>query len=211
MSKKKTPKGTFHGLASGFFFQKKKVVFGNIKHLGDEKNISLVKLGSSDMYLDINSESSCGEDNTVMEDINSGLLLGSAANTPRAKSVDFSMVFGSSLGSPNYKIKEEIELLPLLLSISLEKKWIDPKIVKTPMEVSVRKLFALDINFLAVKGKSATVKTQFIRKIFSTVNGFGETTTSSKFKGIIRSTFTLIESIEQASSLAKENRIIINT
>ncbi|KAG9297143.1 hypothetical protein G9A89_019424 [Geosiphon pyriformis] len=185
MSKKKVPKSTLYGSAGGFFSQKKKVVLGNIKYSGDEKNISLVKLGSSGMYLDINSESSCGEDNTLIEDINSRSLLDSAATTLKVKKVNSSMVFGSSFGFPNYEMKEKVELFSPPLGISLEKKWIDPKIVKTPVEVSVRKSFALDINLLAVEGKSATAKTQFIRKIFLTVNGFGRTTTPSKFEEII--------------------------
>ncbi|KAG9294018.1 hypothetical protein G9A89_019356 [Geosiphon pyriformis] len=39
------------------------------------------------------------------------------------------------------------------LKISLEKKWVDPKIVKSQVEVSVRKSFALDINLSAVEEK----------------------------------------------------------
>ncbi|KAG9307237.1 hypothetical protein G9A89_017065 [Geosiphon pyriformis] len=178
MSKKKASKSILHSSAGGSFSPKKKVVFGNIKYSGDEKDISLVKLGSGDMYSDIDSELSCGEDNTIMEGINSKSLLGSAATTSKAKRVNFSMVFGSSLDSPNYKMEKEVELLPSPLSI-------DSKIVKTPVEVSVRKSFALDINLSAVESKSATAKTQFIRKIFSSVNGFGRATTLLKFEGII--------------------------
>ncbi|KAG9295817.1 hypothetical protein G9A89_009046 [Geosiphon pyriformis] len=94
MSKKKAPKGVFHGLASGFFSQKKKIVLDNVKHF---------------------------------------------------------------------------VVLPSCLPISLDKKWIDSKIIKTPMEVSVKKLFALNINLLAVERKSTTAKTQLIRKIFSLI------------------------------------------
>ncbi|KAG9303801.1 hypothetical protein G9A89_018698 [Geosiphon pyriformis] len=195
MSKKKALKSTLHGLADGFFFQKKKVVLDNIKHSGDKKDISLVKLGSGSMYSDINSESSCGEDNTVIEGINSGLFLGLAATTSKAKKVNSSMVFGSPLGSFNYKIEEEIDL----------------KIVKTSVEVSVRKLFALDINLLAVEGKFATAKTQFIKKIFSPVNGFGRATIPLKFEGIIQSMFTSEKSMKMAISLAREKGININS
>ncbi|KAG9292285.1 hypothetical protein G9A89_009097 [Geosiphon pyriformis] len=134
MSKKKVPKGTLYGPAGGSFSQKKKVVLGNIKHSGNEKNISLVKLSSNSMYSDMDSEFSCNEDNIVIKSVN----------------------------------KKEVELLPPPLGISLEKKWIDPKIVKMPVEVSVRRSFALDINLSMVEGKSATTKTQFIKKIFST-------------------------------------------
>ncbi|KAG9286928.1 hypothetical protein G9A89_001166 [Geosiphon pyriformis] len=59
------------------------------------------------------------------------------------------------------------------------------KVIKTSVEMSVKKSFALDINLLAVKRKSAMAKIQLIRKIFSSINGFGETTTPSKFEEII--------------------------
>ncbi|KAG9307004.1 hypothetical protein G9A89_003055 [Geosiphon pyriformis] len=143
MSKKKAPKGTLYGPAGGFFSQKKKVVLGNIKHSSNKRDIFLVKLSSSDMCLNIDSESSCGEDNIVIKNVNSGSFLDSAATTPKAKRVNSNMVFGSPLGSFNYEIKEEI----------------DSKIVKTPVKVSVRKSFALNINLLAVKDKSAIAKT----------------------------------------------------
>ncbi|KAG9304510.1 hypothetical protein G9A89_020074 [Geosiphon pyriformis] len=201
MSKKKVPKGTFYGLANGFFSQKKKIVLGNIKHSGNKKNISLIKLSSDSMYSDMASKSSCGKNNIVMKGVNNRSLLGSATTIPKAKKVNSSMVFGSPLGFPNYEMEEEVKLLPPPLSISLEKKWIDPKIVKTPVEISVRKLFALDIN----------TKTQFIRNIFSTINDFGGATTSSKFEEIIRSTFTSESSIEMAISLAREKEIDVNS
>ncbi|KAG9297584.1 hypothetical protein G9A89_007659 [Geosiphon pyriformis] len=127
MSKKKVFKSTLYGPAGGFFFQKKKVVLGNVKHSGNKKDISLVKLGSGGMYLDMNNESSCGKDNIVMEGVNSRFLLGLIATTSKAKRVNSSMI--------------------------------DSKIVKTPVEVSVRKSFALDINLLAIESKFATAKT----------------------------------------------------
>ncbi|KAG9284978.1 hypothetical protein G9A89_009788 [Geosiphon pyriformis] len=95
------------------------------------------------------------------------------------------------------------------LPISLKKKWIDLKIVKTSVEVSIRKSFALDINLSAVEGKSATAKTQLIRKIFSTVNGFEGVTTSSKFEEIIQSTFTSEESLIKTTSLAREKKAVV--
>ncbi|KAG9287176.1 hypothetical protein G9A89_003024 [Geosiphon pyriformis] len=80
----------------------------------------------------------------------------------------------------------------------------DPKIMKTSIEVAVRKLFALDINLLVVKNKSVIVKTQLVRKIFSFVNGFGGATILSKFEGIIRSTFTSEKRININSDLKKQ-------
>ncbi|KAG9304070.1 hypothetical protein G9A89_005980 [Geosiphon pyriformis] len=160
--KKKAPKGAFQDSAGGFFSQKKKIVLGNMKHSGDEKNISLNKAGSSgSMYFNVESLSGENED--------------------------------------------------ISMSGTDEKKWIDPKIIKTPVEVSVKKLFALDINFSAVEDKSTMAKTQLIRKIFSTVNGFERATISSKFERIIRSTFISKKSIEMIASLVRENKIVINT
>ncbi|KAG9294963.1 hypothetical protein G9A89_017757 [Geosiphon pyriformis] len=77
--------------------------------------------------------------------------------------------------------------------------------------VTIKKSFALDINFLAVEGKSTTVKTQLIRKFFSLVNGFEGAITPSKFEEIIRSTFISEKSIKMAMLLAKEKEININS
>ncbi|KAG9286107.1 hypothetical protein G9A89_022784, partial [Geosiphon pyriformis] len=210
MSKKKAPKDAFHGPASGSFIQKKKVVLGNVKHSGDERDISLSKSGlDNSVYSNVDSLS--GDDKDVgMTDVYGESLLDSAVTTPKAKRVDTGTMFGSPLGSPDFIMDNDEIVLPPRVSISLEKKWIDPKIVKTQVEVSVKKSFALDINFSAVEDKSATTKTQVIRKLFSKINSFGEATTLSKFEGIIRSTFTLLKSMEKAASLARENNIIVN-
>ncbi|KAG9306402.1 hypothetical protein G9A89_018285 [Geosiphon pyriformis] len=196
MSKKKAPKGAFHGLAGGSFSQKKKVVLENVKHSGNKKDISLNRseLGNN-VYSDVDSVSG-DEKSTNMTSINVGFLLDSAANTLKAKRVNTGAVFGLPLGSPNFVMNDDEDVsFPSHLSISLKKKWIDPKIVKTQVEVLVKKSFALDINLSAVEEKSATLKTQFIRKLFSKINDFGGATTFSKFEGIIRSTFTSEESL----------------
>ncbi|KAG9293686.1 hypothetical protein G9A89_019023 [Geosiphon pyriformis] len=104
-----------------------------------------------------------------------------------------------------------IDPLSPFLKISLEKKCVDLKIVKIQVEVSVKKSFVLDINLSAMEGKSAMAKTQFIRKIFSLVNSFGRATTPSKFERIIRSMFTSEESMINATSLAREKRIDVNS
>ncbi|KAG9307147.1 hypothetical protein G9A89_016975 [Geosiphon pyriformis] len=49
------------------------------------------------------------------------------------------------------------------------------------------------------------------KKIFATINGFGGATTLSKFERIIRSMFTSKESMEKATSLAREKEITINS
>ncbi|KAG9287467.1 hypothetical protein G9A89_023839 [Geosiphon pyriformis] len=211
ISKKKAPKSAFHGPAGGSFVQKKKVVFGNIKHSGDERDISLSKSGPGDsMYSDVNSLFS-NNVNVGMTDVYRGSFLGSTATTPKAKRVDTGMMFGSPLGSPDFTMDDNEIVLPLRISISLEKKWIDPKIVKNQVEMFVKKFFVLDINLSAVENKSAMAKTQVIRKLFSKINGFGGATTSSKFEGIIKSMFTSLESMEKAVSLVRKNNIIVNS
>ncbi|KAG9289144.1 hypothetical protein G9A89_022453 [Geosiphon pyriformis] len=188
MSKKKVPKGAFHGPASGFFTQKKKVVLGNVKHSGDKKNISLSKSGSNNnTYSDVNSLSEDNKD-VGMTGVNSESLLDLAITTPKTKHINTSAAFGSLLGFPNFDIDDDEEV-----------------------KVSVRQSFALDINFSAVKGKLATAKTQFIRKNFSTINSFGRATTSSKFEGIIQLMFISEESLIKATSLARERKIIVNS
>ncbi|KAG9285898.1 hypothetical protein G9A89_013323 [Geosiphon pyriformis] len=211
MSKKKVPKGAFHGPAGGFFAQKKKMVLGNVKHSGDEKDISLSKSGPGDsVYSDVDSISGNNK-NVGMSGISERSPLGSAATTSKAKRVNTGTMFSSLFGFPNFAIDDDEIVLPPCLPISLEKKWIDPKIIKTPVEVSIKKFFALDIDFSAVESNSATAKTRLIRKIFSSVNGFGGTTTPSKFEEIIRSTFTSEESMKKTMSLAREKGIIVNT
>ncbi|KAG9287997.1 hypothetical protein G9A89_017592 [Geosiphon pyriformis] len=185
MYKKKAPKNIFYGPVSGSFLQKKKVVLKNIKHSGDKKNISLNKSGlGNNMFFDVNSLSG-NEKSVDMTGIDDGSLLNSVANTLKAKYINTGIVFSFL----NFDMNDDIV------------------IIKTPVEVSVKRLFALNINFLAVDGKSVTAKTQLIRKLFSSVNGFGEATTSSKFEKIIRSTFTSKKSIEMTMLLVREKEI----
>ncbi|KAG9304516.1 hypothetical protein G9A89_020080 [Geosiphon pyriformis] len=133
---------------------KKKVVLGNVKYFGDKKDISLNKseLGNN-VFSDVNSLFG-DKENTNMTDINAESLLDLAANTSKAKHVNTGAVFGSLFGFSNFDIDNDKEVsLPSCLSISLDKKWVDSKIVKTQVEVSVRKSFALNINLSAIEGK----------------------------------------------------------
>ncbi|KAG9294658.1 hypothetical protein G9A89_008137 [Geosiphon pyriformis] len=211
MSKKKVPKSAFYSPAGGFFAQKKRVVLDNIKHSGDERDISLSKSGPGDsVYSDV--DSLFGDDKDVgITGVHRGSLLDSAATTSKAKRVNTGTIFGSLLGSPDFTISNNEIVLSLRVSIPLDKKWIDPKIVKTQVEMSVKKFFTLDIDLSAVEGKSAMAKTQVIRKLFSEINGFGRATTPSKFEGIIRSTFTSEGSMERAVLLARKKGIIVNS
>ncbi|KAG9289152.1 hypothetical protein G9A89_022461 [Geosiphon pyriformis] len=151
--------------------------------------------------MDTNGEASDGE-----------RVSDSKMNTPQAKHFNNGVIIGSPFGSINYDMEEEKEVsFPFCKSFSLDKVWINPKIIKIQVEVAVKKSFTLDIDFSVVEKKLATAKTQVIRKLFSGINGFEGATTPSKFEGIIRSTFTLSESMEKTVSLARENNIIVNS
>ncbi|KAG9291103.1 hypothetical protein G9A89_012975 [Geosiphon pyriformis] len=188
MSKKKAPKSAFYGPIDGSFSQKKRVVLENVKHLGDEKDISLNRSELVDsVFSDVDSVSG-DEESTNITSINVESLLDSATNTSKAKHVNTDNIFGSPLGSPNFVMDNDKDI-----------------------EISVKKFFALNINLSAMEENLTMAKTQLIRKIFSSVNGFGRATTPLKFEGIIRSTFTSKKSINMAVSLARERGIIINT
>ncbi|KAG9290209.1 hypothetical protein G9A89_022185 [Geosiphon pyriformis] len=209
MSSKKAPKGVFHSSAGGSFSQRKKASLGNVKHSGDEKDISLMSGSGASVYSDV--KSLFGDDENVnMSGGFDGSFSDSAVNTLKAKRVNTSANFGSPIGSPDFEMDEKMKPLPppLRKKVPLNKIWIDFKIIKTPVEVLVKKSFALDIDLLAVEEKLAMQKTQFIRKIFSKINGFKGATTPSKFEEIIRLTFTSSENMEKAALLARENNIM---
>ncbi|KAG9302781.1 hypothetical protein G9A89_009558 [Geosiphon pyriformis] len=173
MFKKKAPKGAFHDSVDGSFLQKKKVVLGNIKYSGDKKNISLNKFELGDNVFSNVDSLSNNEKGTNITGINVRSLLNLAANTSKVKCVNTSAVFGFPLGSPNFDMDDNIEVSFLSrLLIFLDKKWVDFKIIKTQVKVSVRKSFALDINLSAVKKKLMTAKTQLIKNFFLTINGY---------------------------------------
>ncbi|KAG9290843.1 hypothetical protein G9A89_010992 [Geosiphon pyriformis] len=173
MSKKKVFKGVFYGPTDGFFFQKKKVVLKNVKHFSDEKNISLSKFGPGDsVYSNMNSLFGDNKDVSIT-DVNGGSFLDLAVTTSKVKHVNTGAVFGSPLSSPNFTMNNNKIVFSPHLPISLDKRWINLKIIKTPVEVLIKKLFALDINFSAMESKFATAKIQFIRKLFLSINGFG--------------------------------------
>ncbi|KAG9300917.1 hypothetical protein G9A89_004975 [Geosiphon pyriformis] len=174
------------------------------------------KLSSSGVALkDSGSDQVIGQFNSMDTDgetFESEKVSNSKMNTPQAKRFNNSAIVDSPLGSINFDMEEKEEVsLPPYKFFSLDKTWIDPKIIKTQVEVAVKKSFALDINFSAVKRKSAMTKTHIIRKLFSRINGFGGTTTPSKFEEIIKSTFISEANIEKAISLARENDIIVNS
>ncbi|KAG9304926.1 hypothetical protein G9A89_003094 [Geosiphon pyriformis] len=86
-----------------------------------------------------------------------------------------------------------------------------PPPLKNLVNVSVWKLFALDIGLEKVTGRFSQEKLSVVRKLFLGINGFGGASTSSKFAGIIRATFTSESSLMQASKKAGDVKILVNT
>ncbi|KAG9305170.1 hypothetical protein G9A89_010678 [Geosiphon pyriformis] len=87
-----------------------------------------------------------------------------------------------------------------------------PPSLKNLVNVSVRKLFALDLDLKAVEGNLAQEKLRKIRSLFSGINGFGGgVSTPSKFAGIIRATFTSELSLIKATDKAASAKILVNT
>ncbi|KAG9296263.1 hypothetical protein G9A89_014855 [Geosiphon pyriformis] len=83
--------------------------------------------------------------------------------------------------------------------------------MKNLVNVSVRKSFALNIGLDKVAGKSSQEKLVVVRKLFSGINGFGGASTSSKFSGIIRATFTSESGLMKATEKATSANIMVNT
>ncbi|KAG9294193.1 hypothetical protein G9A89_021552 [Geosiphon pyriformis] len=73
------------------------------------------------------------------------------------------------------------------------------------------KLFALDIELSKVLGKTNSDKLISIKNFFYYIDGFRGALTSSKFPGIIRSTFTSESSLNKAKLMAVNENIIVNS
>ncbi|KAG9285755.1 hypothetical protein G9A89_013180 [Geosiphon pyriformis] len=86
-----------------------------------------------------------------------------------------------------------------------------PLPIKLTIQVPVCKSFALDIDLMAIARKSSQEKLSFIRKFFSSVNGFGGASTPLKFGGIIHATFTLEKARIAAGKLANDCGVVVNT
>ncbi|KAG9299984.1 hypothetical protein G9A89_009712 [Geosiphon pyriformis] len=76
--------------------------------------------------------------------------------------------------------------------------------LKSVVQISIRKSFALDIEFMIVAGKFSQEKLFYVRKIFSDVNSFGRAFTPSKFGEIIWVFFTSEMAMMAAAKLAND-------
>ncbi|KAG9304351.1 hypothetical protein G9A89_019913 [Geosiphon pyriformis] len=73
------------------------------------------------------------------------------------------------------------------------------------------KLFALDMNLLAVPDRTNSDKLISIKKFFYKIDGFGKASTPSKFPGVIHSTFTSKSSLIKAREMAIHEKIVVNS
>ncbi|KAG9301755.1 hypothetical protein G9A89_003302 [Geosiphon pyriformis] len=86
----------------------------------------------------------------------------------------------------------------------------DEMVLPPHISFNSSKSFVLDIELLAVSDKTVGDKLICIKKIFYHVDGFGGASTSLKFSGIIKSSFTSESSINKAKELAICEKIAVN-
>ncbi|KAG9290694.1 hypothetical protein G9A89_011657 [Geosiphon pyriformis] len=126
------------------------------------------------------------------------LVDGDLDQTPKGSQVTTRKALGKPLGKINFLDGNDDD--DVLLNVSLV--LLPP--LKNLVNVSVKKLFALDLDLKAVEGNLAQEKLKKIRSLFSGINGFGEASTPSKFSRIIRVTFTsksgLMKTTEKATA-----------
>ncbi|KAG9302915.1 hypothetical protein G9A89_022332 [Geosiphon pyriformis] len=160
-----------------------------------------LKTGNTMESESIDMEEECLVEETSVDYSDDGLFVGEDPDqTPRGLCVKTKKVLGKPLGVIDYDavdadgdvLDEFLLLLPLFS-------------VKPSIQVPVRKSFTLDIDLVTVE------KVNFVRKIFSGVNGFGGASTPLKFGGIIRATFTSEEVMITAANLANDHGVVVNT
>ncbi|KAG9288899.1 hypothetical protein G9A89_019521 [Geosiphon pyriformis] len=155
----------------------------------------------------INMEEECLVEKTSIDYDDNGTFVGEDSDqTPKGLHVKTKKVLGKPLGVIDYNtVDAEDNVLDDSLLLS------PPLPVKPSVQVPVHKFFILDIDLVAVAGKSFQKKVNFVRKIFSSVNGFGGAFTSSKFGGIIWASFTFEKVIMAAAQLANNRGVVVNT
>ncbi|KAG9297051.1 hypothetical protein G9A89_000430 [Geosiphon pyriformis] len=195
---------------------RKKKKRGVLKESIVNKRVAAKVLGahswSSETGNTMESESIDMEEEFLVEETsvdydNNGTFVGRDPDqTPKGLHVKTKKVLGKPLGVIDYNtVDAEDDVLDDSLLLP------PPPLVKPSVQVSVHKSFALDIDLVAVAGKSFQKKVNFVRKIFSDVNSFGGASTPSKFGGIIRASFTSEKTMMAAAQLANDRGVVINT
>ncbi|KAG9302475.1 hypothetical protein G9A89_006439 [Geosiphon pyriformis] len=163
------------------------------------------KMGNTIKSENIDIEEECLVEETSVDYNKSGAFMkGDLNQIPKSLHVKTKKVLGKPLDVIDYEtvniddnvLDDSFLLLPLLP-------------VKLFIQVPVHKFFALDIDLVAITGKSSQEKVNFVRKIFSGVNGFGGASTLSKFGGIIQTSFTSEKAMMAAAQLANNCGVTI--
>ncbi|KAG9306560.1 hypothetical protein G9A89_004757 [Geosiphon pyriformis] len=155
----------------------------------------------------IDMEKECLVEETSVDYSENGAFTGGDSDQmPKSLHVKTKNVLGKPLGVIDYgtvNINDDVLNGSFLLSPLLP--------IKPSVQVPVRKSFALDIDLVAVAEKSSQENLNFVRKIFSGVNGFGGVSAPSKFGGIIWASFTSEKVMMMAVQLANNCGVVVNT
>ncbi|KAG9297255.1 hypothetical protein G9A89_001524, partial [Geosiphon pyriformis] len=169
-------------------------------HLWDSETGDTTKSNS------VNIEEECLVEETSFDYGENGAFAGEDPNlTPTGSKIKTKKVLGKPLGKINFSVSKEENNVLLDVSLKL------PLFLMNLVNISTCKFFVSDIGFDKVVGKSSQEKLAIIKKLFSQINGFGGASTSSKFAGIIKATFTSELSLAQASKKAEKAKILVNT
>ncbi|KAG9298084.1 hypothetical protein G9A89_018167 [Geosiphon pyriformis] len=165
------------------------------------------KTGNTTESESIDMEEKClVKETSVDYDDNGTFTGGNSDQTPKGLRVKTKKVLRKPLDVIDYDtVNAEDDVLDDFLLLP------PPFPVKPSVQVPVCKFFALDIDLVAVAGKSSQEKVNFVRKIFSSVNGFGGASILSKFGGIIWASFTSKKAMMAVAQLANDHSVIVNT
>ncbi|KAG9290068.1 hypothetical protein G9A89_010374 [Geosiphon pyriformis] len=164
------------------------------------------KTGNTTKSESIDIEKKCLVEETSFDYGKRGTIIGRDHNyISKEPNVKTTKALGKPLDKINFSSYDDND--DVLLDTSLEL----PSPLKNLVTVSVRKSFTLDIDLDKIVGKSSQEKLMVIRKLFLKINGFGGTSTASKFAEIIRALFTSESSLAQASKKAEDVKILVNS
>ncbi|KAG9297527.1 hypothetical protein G9A89_001467 [Geosiphon pyriformis] len=164
------------------------------------------KAGDTTESESVDMETECLVKETSIDYGERGLLAGGNSNQmPKSSRVKTKSALGKLLGKIYFSGSNDDNVFS---GAVLE---LPPPLVKNPVNVLVRKSFTLDIGLDKIIGKTFQEKCVVVRKLFSGINGFGGVSTSSKFTGIIRATFTSELSLMKAIDKAANANILVNT
>ncbi|KAG9296441.1 hypothetical protein G9A89_015033 [Geosiphon pyriformis] len=152
-AKKRSTRVSTTGSVGGGSTQKVRKSLSTIKYSSADKNLKDGGSGCEDgQFASMDTDGRTSDGKSTSD---------SQMNMSNVKRFNAGTAISSPIGSIDYGMDNEVKVsLPPYLSFSLEKVWVKPKIVKSQVEVAVKKSFALNINLSAVEGKLVTAKTQ---------------------------------------------------